>query len=428
MTLKEHQKIDLADLDGFDLDTLRRRVNYDTSRFIASKINLIRYEFKPSDNPKEFHDGFYSYFRIGAEWLDTEQTRPVVVVPKMENIDFISMFMTCLQTSETADGFSSIYDIDFDAKPIKSKALSSVLSPLLVVQFLMTVKRISAKGLRRGYVAREENLNKVKGRIDIRRNERRNVLMGHNERIYCKFDEFSENTPENRLLKKALTVSYKMISKMSDHSSYSTISAMCNHCLSAFTNVDDEYVDTLPQMKNNKLYQDYTDAIRFALMILRRQDIAISGGRFMSDIVPVFRMDMALLFEHYTLAKLRHHFGENHVSYQVKSINQRFIADFLIHKNEFRAIVDTKYVDGNVSIVAKPEYIKQLCAYARDTVFLKKLGYDVTDEQKIPIVPCVILYPTEKNIPMKESMFFTTAVRSTVKFYTMPVTIPTYNN
>lgn len=425
MTLKEHQKIDPVYLEGFDLDVLRRRVNYDTSSFDTSKINLIRYEFQPSNNPVEYRDGFYSYFRIGAEWLDKEQTCPIVVVPKMENIDFINMFMVCLQTAETSDNFSSIYDIDFNAKPIRSNALSSILSPLLVVQYLMTVKRIAARGLRKGYVSREANLNKVKGRIDIRRNERQNILLGHHERVYCKFDEYSENTAENKLLKKALVISYNMISKMSEHSSYSTLSAMCNHCLSAFANVDDDFHGIIPQVKNNKLYQDYSDAIRFAMMILRRQELAVTKGHLSSDVVPVFRMDMALLFEHYTLAKLRQNLGASNIDYQVKSGN-RFIADFLVHKNDLKVIVDTKYVDGIFNTVAKPEYIKQLSAYARDKVFLKKLGYDVSDEDNIPIVPCVILYPTEKRKPLVESDFFSVPVPKTVKFYTMPVSIPTY--
>lgn len=425
MTLKEHQKIEESDLNGFDLDLLRRHINYDTSCFDASKINLIRYEFEPSNNPEKFRDGFYSYFRIGAEWLDKNQSCPIVVVPKMENIDFINMFMTCLQSSETADDFSSIYDIDFEAKPIKSKALSSILSPLLIIQYLMVVKRIAGRGLRKGYINREANLNKVKGRIDIYKNERLNTLMGHNERVYCKFDEYSENTPENRLLKKALKVSLDMISKMSDHSSYVTLSAMCNQCISAFVNVDDEYTGIVTQVKHNKLYQDYTDAIRFALMILRRQEIAVSGGHFMSDMVPVFRIDMALLFEHYALAILRDYIGPAHVDYQVKSGN-RFIADFLIHKNEFKAIIDSKYVDGSSQTVAKPEYIKQLSAYARDKVFLKKLGYDVSDEDKIPIVPCIILYPTVNRISIRESSLFLKPISKTVKFYTIPISIPTY--
>lgn len=218
-----------------------------------------------------------------------------------------------------------------------------------------------------------------------------------------------------------------MISKMSDHSSYATLSAMCNHCIGAFVNVDDEYTGIFTQIKNNKLYQDYTDAIRFALMILRRQEIAVSGGHIMSDIVPVFRIDMALLFEHYTLAVLRDRLGPAHVDYQVKSGN-RFIADFLIHKNELKAIIDTKYVDGSINTVAKPEYIKQLSAYARDKVFLEKLGYDVTDEDQIPIVPCVILYPTTNSVSMTELSLFSNPVSKTVKFYTLPISIPTYRS
>ena len=181
ITIAEHQKIEPKDLIGLNLDWLKGRINYNTSCFVASKINLIRYEFDP--NPKFFKDGFYSYFRIGAEWLDKEQTKALIVLPKIPQIDFIEMFMTCLRSSAPEDDFSAIYDIDLDAKPIRSTVLNSILSPLLVVQFLLIVKQITDRGLRKGYVGREENIRKVKGRIDFRKNEIHNIWTGHKERV-----------------------------------------------------------------------------------------------------------------------------------------------------------------------------------------------------------------------------------------------------
>lgn len=419
--LQEHRRISDADLEGLNLDDLRRRVNYDTSRFDASRINLFRYEFDPVAR----RDGFYSYFRIGAEWIDSAQTLPVVVVPKMHNIDFIEMFMTCLRMAEPSDDFSSIYDIDFDARPIRSQALDSILSPLLVVQYLMTVQRIATRGLRKGYVARSENLSKVKGRIDIRRNQRMNVLAGHAERIFCNFEEYSVDTPENRFLKNALYVARDMISLMNEHRAFAVLSAMCNHCISAFAAVSDDSAIAVPNVKANKLYHDYTEAIRIAGMILRHRDIAVSShSANPTGLVPVFRIDMALLFEHYALAGLRRVFGRKSVKYQVKGYGGRFIADFLITKGDFRAIVDTKYIDGDKAAVAKPEYIKQLSAYARDMVLLRSLGIGTTDESAIPIVPCVLLYPAETVFELSELMLLRHKVKETLQFYTCPFTIP----
>lgn len=421
ITIQEHKQIEPDLLQGLDLDKIRQRINYDTSRFDSSMINLIRYEFDPKNN----RDGFFSYFRIGAEWLDKEQKHSIIVTPKMQDINFLEMFMTCLYTNELSDDFSSIYDIDFEAKPIHSNALSSILSSLLVVQFLMIMKRIEMRGLRKGYVRRKENLAKVKGRIDIRRTER-NVMLGHQERVFCRFEEYIIDTPENRLLKRALISTGDMLSLMRDHTAYPILSAILNQCKSAFSDVaDNDHVD-LTIIKSNKLYKEYDEALRLAKIILRKQDIAINGHcKNQPDTVPVFRMDMALLFEHYTLAKLRQTFGYEAVMYQVKGYCERFTADFLIKKNEIRLIADTKYVESPTK-AAKNIYISQLSGYARDYVFLKKLGYDPSVESSIPIVPCVILYPDTQLSALTQSSWLYHPVSNTLEFYTFPIQIPTY--
>jgi len=417
IAIHEHAKIEKSLLEGIDLDG---RINYDTSRFVPSKVNLIRYEADGCDPGK---GQYSSYFRIGAEWLDNECTRSVVVTPKMQNINFLEMFVTCLHTSESADRFSSIYDIDIDAPPIRSKALSSILSALLVAQFLTTMQRIVSRGLRKGYVSRGENLSKVKGRLDILRSER-NAMYGRKERVFCRYEEYQVDTPENRLLKRALTLTADMISLMREHSAYPVLTAMLNHCTRAFAEVSDEYAGDLHSVKTNKLYREYDDAIRLAKMILRRQDIAISRhSGIETEEVPVFRIDMALLFEHYILSKLRNTFGHDAVMYQVNGSNP-FIADFLLRKGDLRLIVDTKYVLDQ-SRASKGDYIKQLSGYSRDYRLLKLLGYEPTDEDSIPVVPCLIIYPDESADELSESRLFSHPVKDTVKFYTLPVSIPT---
>ena len=90
---------------------------------------------------------------------------------------------------------------------------------MLIVQYLLIVKQISDRGLRKGYVFKEDNLNKVRGRINFRKNEILNIRTAHKERVYCKYNEFSVDTPENRYLKRALIIASDMISLMEDHKS-----------------------------------------------------------------------------------------------------------------------------------------------------------------------------------------------------------------
>ena len=423
ITIQEHQRINSSALQSIDNDKLKRRINYNTSSFVASKINLIRYEFDP--NPE--YEGFWSYFRIGAEWLDKDQTESIIVLPKIQNIDFIEMFMTCLKSSQLEDNFSNIYDIDLESKPIKSNVLNSILSPLLIVQYLLIVKQISDRGLRKGYVFKEDNLNKVRGRINFRKNEILNIRTAHKERVYCKYNEFSVDTPENRYLKRALIIASDMISLMENHKSYSTLKALCNQCLSAFTNVSDSYEDYKFFTRSNKLFKEYDDAHRFAKMIIRKEEMAVNSNKSNFDLVPVFRIDMALLFEHYVLAKLRDNFGLKHIIYQ-RNAGDQFIPDFLISKGDLKVIADAKYIElYENSAYAKGEYIKQLCGYARDKRILKSLNVDCSDEEMVPIVPCTLIYPTIENKDSKIHLLPPEAnrVNHIVKFNTTTLKIPT---
>ena len=181
----------------------------------------------------------------------------------------------------------------------------------------------------------------------------------------------------------------------------------------------------MPFVKSNKLYRDYSDALRIAAMVLRRQDIAISRHDNQPDeYVPVFRIDMALLFEHYALAVMRRTFGHGAVQYQVAGYAGRFYADFLLTAGPQRFIIDAKYIDDTQSTVAKADYIKQLSAYARDKRLLRSLGYDTTDDTTLPIVPCILIYPVTSHTVLDADTLFNHPVHETVSFYTCPLSIP----
>ena len=172
-------------------------------------------------------------------------------------------------------------------------------------------------------------------------------------------------------------------------------------------------------MKSNKLYRDYSDALRIASMILRRQDIAISQRDSRPDeLEPVFRIDMALLFEHYALAVMRRTFSRRAVRYQVAGYGGRFYADFLLTAGTQRFIIDAKYIDDAQSTVAKADYIKQLSAYARDKRLLRALGYDTSDDTRLPI------HPTIDPTPFNLNSLTARPLKETVSFFTCPLPIP----
>ncbi len=392
--------------------------------------NLFKWDFDPQSK----RWCYLSYFRIGAEWVDREKFLVVTPKSKMEEVDWAEMFRRCFETEEGfSDGFGQIYDIDLAAPPISDPTLQSVLTPLLVVHFLSVVKRIVRKGLKRGDISREENLAKIRGRIMLARNLRRNIITGHAHRAFCRFSEMSVDIPENRLIKRALLFSERMCRKMAAQGQRggSGLQADVRRFLSVFSEVGEFVVPSeVFNVKRNKLFRAYDDAIRLAKMILRRYENSIDRVDAEVHDVPPFWVDMSLLYEHYTLGKLREAYGEK-ILYQAKVATG--YPDFLFKDSLQPMILDTKY-KPRYDNAGKPltDDIRQLAGYARDRSVLRKLGITERDEQNMSVVPCLIIYPgiegehsSECSIvgdkPLREQ---SQCVPSLVEFYFLRMGLP----
>ena len=296
---------------------------------------------------EDHSSGYYTSYVIGAQWIDEQES--LVITPKVgcDRIDFLHLFSGCLQSGIEAKALSKIYEIDLDQPRIKAPELQSVLSPLIIVHFLSVVREVLRAGLKKDYVQREENLKKVKGHIAILRHERTNVLRKRPDKVYCRYQEYSVDIPENRLLKKAL------IFEMSE----------------------------LKHFKYQKLFRTYSEAIRLAQMILRRYDYSLTNIESKEEAYPVFWLDMSLLFEHYVLGLLREAYGDK-VKYQAKGHTGR--PDFICHDPIL--VMDAKYIprfNGGGKI--NSYIIRQLSGYARDRKLFKELPSQP--------IRCLVIYP-----------------------------------
>lgn len=187
--IQEHERLSIEHNDRYD------------------NLNLVRW-----DKPME-HDpwGYYASYVIGAEWIDDKEALVVTTKRGMEEIDFLTMFMMCFSSDLSVESFAEIYNIDSEAPVIHAPSLKGVLSPLIVLHFLGVVSRI--KSLKKGYVHYSENLKKVKGHIQVMKNERKNISSKRFDRVFCNYDEYTVDIPENRLIKKALLFSSQILKK-----------------------------------------------------------------------------------------------------------------------------------------------------------------------------------------------------------------------
>lgn len=347
-----------------------------------------------------------TYFRIGAQWLDEKREQALVVTPKIENIDFTEMFLSCLESGLEVNRFSDIYNIDFEQPAIQTNKLDNVLTPLIIIHFLTVVEGIAKRGLKRGYVHREENLKKVKGRIRILTNERKNIIPRRFDRVYCQYNEFTVDIPENRLIKKALLFAQKELARLSSFKHSSRALLLENKCLAAFSQVSPEIeLRDVKLIKSHKLFREYDLAVKLAKTILRRNDYSIKKASEKKGTTPVFWLNMALLFEHYVYSILVKDYKKK-IVYQFNSLSGK--PDFLyLGDDELEShILDTKYISlDNNDEYAKAKMrsiVRQLSGYARDKRILDRLRYSGN-----VVVPCVIIYPkldadtsTDKHIDL----------------------------
>ena len=368
--------------------------------------------------------GYYTSYVIGAQWFDDE--KPLVVTPKAgcSKIDFLQLFSRCLQAGFELEAFSEIYGIDMEQPRIKAPELQSVLSPLIVVHFLSVVRAIVQGGLKKDYIQREENLKKVKGHISVLRHERTNVLRKRPDKVFCRYQEYSVDIPENRLLKKALHFVRQLLQTFPHSESRSSLEHTLNQCLSAFAHVSDEIeVWELKHLKHQKLFCTYSEAIRLAQLILRRYDYSLTNIRSSEEECPVFWLDMPLLYEHYVLGLLREAYG-NQIRYQEPG--HTGYPDFICL--DPRLVMDTKYIPslGSKSKISS-DIIQQLSGYARDRKLFKKCHTEH--------IPCLVIYPEEgtetnpflrdgKPIPIDELLQRVEEEKSAWGFYRLAVPLP----
>lgn len=387
-------------------------------------LELIQWD-RPLDNSPW---GYYASFKIGAEWIDEKEALVVTTKRRMENIDFIGMFMTCFSSNLSSYSFSRIYRIDFDKPAIHAPSLQCVVSPLIISHFLCVISRI--KELRKGYIHHSENIKKVKGHVNILKNERLNIVSKRYDRVFCDYDEYSVDIPENRLLKKALLFSKGFVNGLSDQeSSHCKIKVLLSKALALFDGVSDD-VDAkqICQIRAHKLFSDYNEALRLAKLILRHFDYAINKTGIAENKIVPFVIDMSLLYEHYVYGLLNEAYP-GRIAYQFKGVTG--FPDFLYKTTDYKAILDTKYIPKYEDKSLDTYVVRQLSGYSRDIPILKKLGYsDIATESPIPNVPCIIIYPDEgKTIfnPFlkKRLSSLCTAVPRLSQFYKISVPLPT---
>ncbi len=205
------------------------------------------------------------------------------------------------------------------------------LFEIFISFFLNEVENVIKKGLKKDYVLIEENQNFLKGKLKFSEHIRKNLI--HKERFYVEYDEFIEDTIENRILKAALLTLSK-ISKNFENKK------RIRKFLFVFDGVKN--LKTLRKMNINRLTKYYENALKIAEIFLKNSSFSTYKGEN-ENFALLF--DMNRLFESYVGEWFRKNF-EN-IKLQEKRYNlfeneNKFSLKPDIVKDE-KIILDTKW-------------------------------------------------------------------------------------
>ena len=348
------------------------------------------YQIEKKENGYEVRSSYY----VGVDWVNDDVA--IRVRPKMDgatgSIDYLKMLTDALQEPENIEHLDGLLSIDFNAKPIPLVEREDMLSPFIVAQFLLSLKRAVRKGLKNSYYLVSDNLSsKIKGRVLVAKTISKNLSTGDKISYYCQFQEYGINSEENKILKRALALSSEILTSYRGGMDVSTLKKTISLIYPFFRGVTDDYdLNKESSYKPNPIFRDYYDALKFGILILKRKSFGFQRYSSSFDSTPPYWIDMSKLFELYVFQALRKVYknpGEVQYHFHTRGLELDYLLKPVVGTP---MVIDAKY---------KPRYhyegvdlddIRQVSAYARMESVYKKLN--VPDDK---LIDCLIVYANQ---------------------------------
>lgn len=353
--------------------------------------SLPCFTFKKKEGIENIYSFKAGYF-IGVDWV-VQKKMALYIAPKLNNdnkeIDYIAMLFSSLRHKEVAQEINELFEVKWDAPVVEIEQKQDMLTPFLVVEFLALLKLIVRKGLKKSYYPVEKNLHsRVKGKIQVGKTIKHNILQNKRLQTYCSYDEFGLDNKENRLLKKALSFVKRYLPNYTQLTDNTELQNTFNYINPAFHSVSDMIeLNEIKQSKKNAFYKEYEPALHLAKLILKRFGYNISNTVNDKIQTPPFWIDMSKLFELYVLGLLKDRF-HNQVQFQCKFNGNEI--DYLL-KDNYNMVIDAKYKSKYIHGMHN-EDIRQVSGYAR----LKKV-YEYFGIDQGGVIDCLIIYPDQDN-------------------------------
>jgi 5-methylcytosine-specific restriction enzyme subunit McrC len=173
----------------------------------------------------------------------------------------------------------------------------SSLLEIFIKMFLDEVSILTKQGLKAAYTPIEDNERFYKGKLLVSQNIKYNLVS--RDRFYVRYDDFSINRPENRLIKTTLGFLLKVTSDGNNHRNAARLLSFFDG-VEYSKNVDDDFSKCFAC----RSMSHYEKALSWCRVFLRGNSFTAFSG---SEVALALLFPMEKVFESFVAAKFRRH-------------------------------------------------------------------------------------------------------------------------
>ena len=275
---------------------------------------------------------------------------------------------------------------DFNVSQLHTERLN--LLEIFIKMFLDEVSILTKQGLKAAYTPVEENERFYKGKLLASQNIKHNLVS--RERFFVRYDDFSINRPENRLIKSTLGFLLKATGDVGNRRTVARLLSFfdgVNYSKSVGGDFSKCFVD--------RSMTHYDKALSWCRVFLRGNSFTAFAG---SEIALALLFPMEKVFESFVAAKFRRHIGDG--------INLRTQdARYSLFDSPTRAFAlrpDLVLEFGGKTIVMDTKW-KLLSDNARNSGISQSDMYQMYAYSKKYDSDCIVLlYPHSDNVSISE--------------------------
>ena len=213
------------------------------------------------------------------------------------------------------------------------KTTNMTLLEIFISMFCDELDKLIKKGIKSDYIEVEENSKVLKGQLQFSQNIVKNIV--HKERFYVKFDEFSEDRIENRIIKTAILFLLKK-------SNREVNKKRLRHLHSFFSNISKvhDIHNAFSSIKLNRQIVHYEQTITWCKIFLFNESFTSVKG---NSVAFALLFDMNKVFEDYVAFCLKRDFPNEKIKTQIAS-------KYLLEKpkKEFQLKPDIYFPDKDI--------------------------------------------------------------------------------